>query len=234
VTQRISSDYNIALADLSLRATFVYGICKRGLDLVLSLVALVILSPVLLGVGVAIWIGSPGPVFYRAWRVGRDGRPFRMWKFRTMVVNADRIGGSSTADDDPRVTAIGRRLRKHKLDELPQLLNVLLGDMSLVGPRPQVLDEVAGYSAEERLLLDVPPGITDFASLVFRNEGEILRSERDPDLAYQHLIRPGKMRLGLLYVRRRSFAVDVAILWATILTIVRGVPPASVAGERLR
>jgi lipopolysaccharide/colanic/teichoic acid biosynthesis glycosyltransferase len=163
-----------------------------------------------------------GPILYRGRRAGRDGVPFEMLKFRTMVVDAERVGGSSTADDDARITATGRTLRRYKLDELPQLFNVLRGDMSLVGPRPQVLDEVAGYNDEERHLLDVRPGITDWASLRFNNEGEILRGHDDPDQAYAELIRPEKVRLGLEYVRRATLLDDLRILWRTATLPFRG------------
>jgi lipopolysaccharide/colanic/teichoic acid biosynthesis glycosyltransferase len=144
-----------------------------------------------------------------------------MYKFRTMVVDADRIGGSSTPDDDPRITPVGRMLRRHKLDELPQLFNVLTGEMSLVGPRPQVQWAVDLYSPEERQVLTVQPGITDYASLRFPNEGEILRASTDPDKDYIEKIHPEKMRLSLEYVRRRSFRTDVSILVGTLIAIFR-------------
>jgi lipopolysaccharide/colanic/teichoic acid biosynthesis glycosyltransferase len=197
-----------------------YPIAKRAFDFVLSLVGLVILSPAILLV--ALWIkrDSAGPVFYRGVRAGQGGRPFSMLKFRTMVVNADKIGGPSTSDDDPRVTRLGRRLRRYKLDEIPQLFNVLVGQMSLVGPRPEVLSEVAKYTAQERALVSAPPGITDWASVRFNNEGEILKGAADPHEAYLRLIRPEKVRLGLEYVRKRSMLVDLRILWETFAAIV--------------
>lgn len=190
---------------------------KRALDLTVSLIALAVLSPLLVVIAVFIKLEDGGPVFYRGVRAGRHGRPFRMYKFRTMVVNADSIGPPSTADDDPRITRIGRVLRRYKLDELPQLLNVVMAEMSLVGPRPEVLDEVRLYTDEERLLLSVRPGITDFASLRFNREGEILRGSPDPHRTYREKIRPDKMRLGLEYVRRRSLWIDLAILARTAL-----------------
>jgi lipopolysaccharide/colanic/teichoic acid biosynthesis glycosyltransferase len=156
-----------------------------------------------------------GPAVYRGIRVGLNGRPFTILKYRTMVTNADRLGGPSTAEDDPRLTSLGKSLRRYKLDELPQLFNVLVGDMSFVGPRPQVASEVAGYTDEERQLLSVRPGITDWASLRFHNEGEILQGHADPDQAYAELIRPEKIRLGLEYVRRATLADDVRILLDT-------------------
>jgi len=182
---------------------------------------LVLSSPVTLVIWARIKLDRDGPAVYAGRRVGRDGREFRMYKFRTMVTNADRIGGPSTADDDPRLTGTGRLLRRYKLDELPQLVNVLKGDMSFVGPRPQVPDEVAGYTAEEREILSVRPGITDWASLRFHNEGEILAGHADPDQAYAELIRPEKMRLGLEYVRRGTFRDDLRILAQTFLVPLR-------------
>ncbi len=179
-------------------------------------------SPLLAFIWWRIKRDADGPVLYVATRVGQGERPFKMYKFRTMVVNADRIGGPNTPDDDDRLTRTGRTLRKYKLDELPQLLNVLKGDMSFVGPRPQVLPEVATYSEEERRLLSVRPGITDWASLRFHNEGEILRGHPDPDRAYAELIRPEKMRLGLEYVRRGTLRDDIAILLQTFLVPLRG------------
>lgn len=188
---------------------------KRAFDLAVSSCVLLLLAPVLAGAAALIALGSAGPVFYRAPRVGRNGRMFTMLKFRTMVVHADRIGGSSTPDDDPRITPVGRFLRRSKLDELPQLLNVLGGSMSLVGPRPQVAEDVAKYTDEERAILTVRPGITDWASIRFADEGAILRGHADPDKAYIELIRPEKLRLCLAYVRRQSLATDLSILLMT-------------------
>ena len=178
-------------------------------------------SPAILAIWARIKLDRDGPAIYAGRRVGLGGRDFRMYKFRTMVTNADRVGGPSTPDDDPRLTRTGRFLRRYKLDELPQLVNVLKGDMSFVGPRPQVPEEVAGYSPEERELLSVRPGITDWSSLRFHNEGEILAGHSDPDKAYAELIRPEKMRLGLEYVRRGTFRDDMGILVKTALLPLR-------------
>jgi lipopolysaccharide/colanic/teichoic acid biosynthesis glycosyltransferase len=202
-----------------------YARIKRLLDFVVALVALVVLSPLLLALILWIKLADPGPVFYAGVRVGRGGTPFRMIKFRTMVVDADKVGPSSTAGDDPRITRPGRFMRRYKVDELSQLLNVLRGDMSLVGPRPQVQWAVDLYTPEERALLTVRPGITDFASLRFRNEAEILHGSTDPDKDYLEKIAPLKIRLGLYYVRNYSFAADAKILLATALSIA-GVDPA--------
>lgn len=174
-------------------------------------------SPITLGIWVRIKLDRDGPALYAGRRVGQGGREFRMYKFRTMVTDADRVGGPNTPNDDPRLTRIGRFLRAYKLDELPQLYNVLKGDMSFVGPRPQVAGEVAGYSPEEREILNVRPGITDWSSLKFHNEGEILAGHEDPDRAYAELIRPEKMRLGLEYVRRGTFRDDLRIIVQTVL-----------------
>jgi lipopolysaccharide/colanic/teichoic acid biosynthesis glycosyltransferase len=200
---------------------------KRVFDVICALAALVVLSPVLLGLALSIKMSSPGPVCYRGVRVGLHGRPFRIFKFRSMVINADRIGGASTADGDPRITTIGRVLRKTKLDELPQLLNVLAGDMSFVGPRPEVQQYVDMYTEEEKAILTVRPGITDWASLWNPDEGAVLAGAADPERAYLELIRPQKLKWQLAYVRERSFLVDLSILARTFWTVVsRRTPPA--------
>ena len=195
---------------------------KRTFDLVLASCTLVLLGPLLLVIAVLIKLDDGGPVLYRAVRIGRAGVPFRICKFRTMVVNADRLGGPSTPDDDPRITTLGRWLRRSKLDELPQLLNVVNGTMSFVGPRPEVPQEVSLYTDEERALLRVRPGITDWASIRFRDEGAILRGATDPHETYRRVIRPEKMRLALEYVRTASLATDVRILLATLRAVVGG------------
>ena len=193
---------------------------KRSFDLILSLLGLIVLAPVFAAVAVAIKIESAGPVFYRGVRAGRYGKAFRIFKFRTMVEDADKIGGPSSSTDDPRITRVGDLLRRYKLDELPQLLNVVKGEMSLVGPRPEVLQEVVLYTEEEKRLLEVRPGITDWASIRFRNEGEILRGSADPHAAYREKIRPEKIRLGLEYVERRSFLTDCKIIVRTLKAIL--------------
>ena len=198
-----------------------YPVAKRLFDLVFSTLGLVILSPVLLVIFVAIKRESPGPVLYKGTRVGLNGALFKMKKFRTMVINADKIGGSSTPEDDPRITGVGRFLRRYKLDELPQLINVFKGEMSFVGPRPQVKWAVDLYTPEERQALTVRPGITDYASLKFPNEGEILRGSPDPDRDYMEKIHPEKMRLSLEYVRTRSMGLDIKIIFQTLAAIVK-------------
>ena len=191
------------------------------MDVALSAAGLVALSPVIAFTAIRIKREDGGPVFYKAPRVGKDGRAFRMFKFRTMVVNADRIGGPSTANDDPRLTRVGHMIRRYKLDEIPQLINVVRGDMSLVGPRPEVQHYVDMYTPEERAILSVRPGITDWASIRYRNEGEILKGSTDPEQAYMEKIRPGKIRLGLDYVKRQSLWTDVKILAQTARAVFK-------------
>jgi len=159
-------------------------------------------------------------VFYRGNRVGRYGSLFKIFKFRTMVVDAERFGGPSTADDDPRITKVGKVIRKYKLDELPQLINVLKGEMSFVGPRPEVQHYVEMFTEEEKAILNVRPGITDWASLWNPDEGKILEGSPDPEKAYMEKIRPTKLRLQLKYVQERSFWIDLKIIFQTCLTIL--------------
>lgn len=200
---------------------------KRTFDVFCAGAALLVFSPALVALAVTIKLSSSGPVFYRGLRVGRGGVPFRIFKFRSMVVDAEKVGGSSTADDDPRITGVGRLLRKTKLDELPQLLNVLIGDMSLVGPRPEVTHYVDMYTEEEKEILTVRPGITDWASLWNPDEGAVLAGSDDPERDYLEKIRPQKLKWQLEYVRRRSFWIDLRIIAQTIRTVVgRSTPPA--------
>jgi lipopolysaccharide/colanic/teichoic acid biosynthesis glycosyltransferase len=193
---------------------------KEIFDRVAALVGLTLLAPVFVVASCLIWAQDGRNPLYIADRAARGGSGFRMVKLRSMVANADRRGASPTAADDGRVTFIGKFIRRWKIDELAQLWNVLTGDMSLVGPRPQVLSEVERYTAEERGLLAVKPGITDFASIVFADEGDILRGARDPDLAYLQLIRPWKSRLGLFYAERRTFFIDLQLIALTLVRIV--------------
>ena len=194
---------------------------KRSLDVMAALVGLALGSLVLVPVMIAVWLQDWHSPFYIADRVARGGATFRMVKLRSMKILADQTGLMSTAGDDPRITAVGRLVRRWKLDELTQLWNVLKGDMSLVGPRPQVPSEVARYTSEEREMLSARPGITDMASIVFADEGDILHGSKDPDLEYNQLIRPWKSRLALVYVRQRpGIATDLRIIWLTVLSIV--------------
>jgi len=195
---------------------------KRFFDIVASAVALLFLSPFLFFIALRIRREDGGPVFYRGERVGLHGKPFRIFKFRTMVVDAEKIGASSTSDDDPRITRIGRFLRKHKLDEVPQLLNVLVGQMSFVGPRPEVKKFTDMYTKEEMAILSVQPGITDWASIWNPDEGSLLHGSLDPDRGYLEKIRPEKIRLQLMYVRERSFWTDLKIIFQTLQVLVKG------------
>jgi lipopolysaccharide/colanic/teichoic acid biosynthesis glycosyltransferase len=193
---------------------------KRLLDLLLALAALSALSPLLLLVAGLIWLQDRHSPFYIAERTARGGGSFRMIKFRSMVINADRSGVDSTAADDRRITALGHFIRRFKLDELPQLWNVLRGDMSFVGPRPNVERETRLYTDEERRLLGLRPGITDLSSIVFSDEGGILAGSDDPDLRYNQFIRPWKSRLSLLYVAHHPLGLDLRILALTALALV--------------
>ncbi len=193
---------------------------KRLFDFVSSLFGLLILLPILGFISFKIISEDGGPVFYRGERVGLHGKPFRIFKFRTMVVDAEKLGASSTSDDDARITRIGKLLRKYKLDELPQLINVLVGDMSLVGPRPEVKKFTDLYTEEEKVILTVRPGITDWASLWNSDEGALLKGSVDPDKDYLEKIRPEKIRLQLKYVRERSFWTDIKIIFLTLKTII--------------
>ena len=185
---------------------------KRLFDTLFSSLGLIVTSPFLIFSAIAIKLNSKGPVFYRGKRIGRYGKPFRIYKFRTMVVNAEKLGGHSTADDDPRITKTGKFLRKYKLDELPQLINVLKGDMSFVGPRPEVQHYVDMFTEEEKAILSIRPGITDWASLWNPDEGAILKGSKDPEKAYMEKIRPEKLKLQLKYVKEGSFRIDLKII----------------------
>jgi lipopolysaccharide/colanic/teichoic acid biosynthesis glycosyltransferase len=201
---------------------------KRFLDIIVSLLGLIAICPLLLGIALWVKVDSPGPVFYRGKRAGRGGKAFGIFKFRSMVVNADKLGGPSTSDSDPRVTRSGRFIRRFKLDELAQLINVLLGDMSLVGPRPQVLDYVETYyTPEEKEVLKVRPGITDWASIWGLEEGAFLAHFSDPDDAYVKHIHPTKLKLQLAYARSHTLWTDLKILACTMRRMLRAdwLPP---------
>lgn len=194
---------------------------KRLFDLIFSLVGLVIASPLMIVIAVIIKLTSPGPILYCATRAGKGGKNFIMYKFRSMVVNADKIGGPSTSADDPRLTAIGKFIRKFKLDELPNFINILKGDMSFVGPRPEVVSEVEQYdTATKDAILSVRPGLTDLASIAGLHEEEILRGAADPHQAYKEKIQPQKIALQLEYVKQQSFWLDIKILVKTFVNVV--------------
>lgn len=194
-------------------------IYKRFFDIFVSFFAIIFLSPIILVFVFFVWIYDFGNPFYIAPRVGWHGKAFSMVKIRSMVVNADKSGVDSTSATDPRITPVGIYIRKFKLDELTQFFNVFKGDMSLVGPRPNVKREVLLYTDLEQTLLNVRPGITDIASIVFSDESEILASSTDPDVDYNQLIRPGKGLLGVYYVRNRSFFLDLSLIVITLVSI---------------
>ena len=193
---------------------------KRLLDICFSLCVLTTGSPVILLFMLLVWLQDGKSPFYMAPRVGKGGRSFWMLKLRSMISGADKTGVCSTSTDDERITALGHVIRRFKLDELTQFVNVLKGEMSVVGPRPQVNRDVELYTEVEKMLLLVKPGITDFSSIVFADEGEILKDSRDPDGDYNRMIRPWKSRLGLFYVDRMSFPLDVKLIALTALTLV--------------
>jgi len=192
---------------------------KRLFDLFWSILGLLILWPLFLVVALLIKLDDKGPVFFRQERVGYKGRPFRIWKFRTMVVDAEKIGKPLTVGRDPRITRVGYWLRKFKLDELPQLFNVLVGEMSLVGPRPEVPKYVALYTPEQRKVLDLVPGITDPASIKYRDESEILGRSPDPDRTYLEEIMPEKIRLNLEYAAHATVWSDFIIVLKTLFRV---------------
>jgi lipopolysaccharide/colanic/teichoic acid biosynthesis glycosyltransferase len=194
---------------------------KRVFDIFFSLFVLLVFSPFFIIIALIIKLNDFGPIFYKAPRVGLHGNVFRMYKFRTMVINADKIGATSTTSSDPRITGIGRFLRKTKLDEIPQFINVFIGNMSVVGPRPDVKTFTDLFTEEEKAILTVKPGITDWASVWNSDEGKILEGAEDPDKAYMELIWPEKKRLQLKYVHDHSFLTDIKIIWLTLVAIFK-------------
>jgi lipopolysaccharide/colanic/teichoic acid biosynthesis glycosyltransferase len=199
----------------------IYRRCgKRMLDAIIAALGLVLASPVMLVVAILVKGSSPGSVFYRQERVGLGGQCFRIIKFRTMRDDADKDGLAITSSTDPRVTSAGRWLRRIKLDELPQLWNVLMGEMSLVGPRPEVPRYVEAYSASQRRILLVRPGITDPASIAYRHEEELLGCHGDSDRFYREVVMPDKLNMNLEYLRRISFRYDLLLLVRTTSAIV--------------
>lgn len=198
---------------------FFYDLVKRSFDLIVSAVALIVLIPFFIIIGLAIKIDSPGPIFYRGRRIGRFGKPFDIYKFRTMEEHADKKGSSATARNDPRITRIGRSLRVCKIDELPQFFNVIKGEMSLVGPRPEVEEHTRCYNEREKAILDVLPGITDYSSIRFIDLGELLGDE-DANKVFIERYRDEKNRLRLDYVNTRSFSVDIKIIIRTMAGVL--------------
>jgi len=194
---------------------------KRIFDVFFSFFGLIVTSPVIIIVSLIIWFYDFGPVFYLAPRVGKNGKLFKMLKFRSMVINADKIGASSTTKSDKRITPIGRFVRKYKIDEIPQLFNVFIGQMSIVGPRPEVKYFTDLFTEDEKAILSVKPGITDWASVWNSDEGKILEGAEDPDKAYMELIWPEKKRLQLKYVKEQSFLNDIKIIFLTLRAVFK-------------
>ena len=193
---------------------------KRFFDICLSFLLLLFFSPILLLIILIVFISDFKNPLYTPIRVGESNRLFRMIKIRSMSLNADKTGVDSTSNNDSRITPIGRVIRKFKIDEISQLINVLIGNMSFVGPRPQTLSGVSLYTEIEKKILTVKPGITDFASIIFSDEGKILEFSEDPDFDYNQLIRPWKSRLALFYIENRNITLDVKIIFFTILSII--------------
>jgi len=197
---------------------------KRSFDVVFAMLGLVLLSPILVAAACLVRLTSPGPVLFRQERIGRGCHPFTIYKFRTMVADAAQRGAAITCGDDPRITRVGRLLRKTKIDELPQLFNVLRGDMSFVGPRPEVRRYVDLYPDDYREILSSRPGITDIASITYRDEAAILARADDPQAEYVQTILPHKIRLAKEYRRKASLLFDLGLIVQTLAAVCRPVP----------
>ena len=195
---------------------------KRLFDMIASGFGLLALSPLFLILAIWVKLDSPGPVFYRQIRVGRNNKDFKLFKFRSMRVGSDKKGLITVGGHDPRVTRSGYYIRKYKLDEFPQLINVFIGNMSLVGPRPEVRKYVDLYTPEQMHVLDVRPGITDMASICYRNENELLATVADPETYYQTVIMQDKLRINLEYVKHHSFLGDIRLIFKTIECVMNG------------
>jgi lipopolysaccharide/colanic/teichoic acid biosynthesis glycosyltransferase len=194
---------------------------KRLFDIVCSSAGLFLLSPFFVAVAILIKRDSSGPVFFRQTRMGQFGKPFRIYKFRTMCLDAEKKGAQVSTGDDPRITGIGKFLRKYKIDELPQLFNVVSGEMSLVGPRPEVPRYVDAFKEDYEEILTVKPGITDYASLEFKNENELLKAAEDPEKKYIDDILPVKIEYYKKYLREQSLSTDIKLIFLTLAGIIR-------------
>ena len=194
---------------------------KRLVDFIFSFLAIIICAPIVIIFAILIWLEDGKWPFYTPLRIGKSGKSFRIYKLRSMVTNADATKVDTTANDDTRLTSIGKKIRHFKIDELPQFVNVIFGQMSLVGPRPNIDREVSLYSEEEKRMLNVRPGITDISSIVFSDLGLILSEVEDPNLAYNQLVRPWKSRLALFYIDNSNLVMDIQIMWLTLVTIIR-------------
>ncbi|MBW8350286.1 sugar transferase [Bacillus sp. IITD106] len=194
---------------------------KRSMDFLLSLVGIIIISPILIIICILIKFDSKGPILFKQIRVGKHEKPFEIFKFRTMVVDAEKKGKQITVGKDQRITRIGHFLRKFKLDELPQLFNVLKGDMSLVGPRPEVPKYTAFYNQEQKRIFEIRPGITDYASIKYRNENEVLAKAKDPEKTYIEEVMVDKLKLNLKYLQKQSVITDIKLILLTIREILK-------------
>lgn len=192
---------------------------KRIFDLIIAFLAIILTIPIVVAAAIMVWCADPGNPFYLPRRIGKDGKPFTLVKIRSMVREADKSEVDTTVEGDPRLLQVGIAIRRYKMDELPQFWNVLMGSMSLVGPRPNVKREVDLYTATERRILGVRPGVTDFSSIIFSDLGDRLAGHADANIAYNQLVRPWKGRLGVFYIEHRTLAMDVAILALTFLAI---------------
>lgn len=198
----------------------IYIIIKRFTDILISILILITSSPIIIFFLLQVYLQDKSSPIYLANRVGLKFKNFNMIKIRSMIVNAEKNGIDSTSSNDQRITKLGKTIRKYKIDELTQLINVIIGNMSLVGPRPNVARDVELYSDDEKMLLSVVPGVTDFSSIIFSDEGNILAHQDDPDLAYNQLIRPWKSRLGILYIENRSMSLDLSIIIYTGIALI--------------
>jgi lipopolysaccharide/colanic/teichoic acid biosynthesis glycosyltransferase len=194
---------------------------KRLFDLFISVAGLIALSPIFTLIAVLTMLDSPGPVFFRQTRVGQFGKLFRIYKFRTMVADAENLGAQVSTGDDPRITRIGAILRKYKIDELPQLFNVVIGEMSLVGPRPEVPRYVEAFKKDYEEILTVKPGITDFASLEYKDENELLKGSNNPEDKYLKEILPSKIEFYRKYLREQNLVTDLKLIFKTLWRLVR-------------
>lgn len=195
---------------------------KRFMDVILSFIVLIILLPFFLLLSLLIIIDSPGGVFYSQERIGKDGKPFKLLKFRSMRPYADQQSKLTIGNSDPRITRMGKFIRKYKLDEFPQLLNVIKGEMSIVGPRPEVPKYVEMYDAEQRKVLSLRPGLTDYASIKYFKENDLLAKAEDPEKEYIEVIMPAKLEINLEYIEKKSLATDLKIIFKTMGRIVGG------------
>lgn len=207
--------------DQLLKKRRVQLILKRSFDIIISVIGLLFLVPIFLIIAIVIKIDSKGPVFFKQIRVGKNGREFKIFKFRTMKENAEKKGMQITINGDSRITKSGYFLRKYKIDELPQLINVLIGDMSFVGPRPEVPKYVAMYDENQRSILKIRPGITDIASIKYRDENSILAKSEDPEQTYIQDIMPRKIELNIKYIKNMSVLYDIGLIIKTISKVIR-------------